>query len=123
MTDTIITQMFRWWNEAYTDPNGFTPEAFSRFYTDDAELIVNGNSRGKGLQALSAHYQRIQAAVPLAQMVLPVDDDFATTDRAFVHCHEQAKRADGTEKLSECFAYAEVRDGKMSVLRVVGYEK
>lgn len=121
MSDNIIVCMFQWWNEAIRDPNGFTPEAFARFYTEDAQLIVNGNLRGTGLEALARHYRRVQEIAPTAQMVLPVEEEFTAPDRAFVHVFELVAEGD-EETRRECMAYAVVEGGKMKLLRVVGIE-
>lgn len=117
--DNVIVAMFRWWNVAFGDPEGFTEAAFSRYFSDDAILIANGAFRGQGLTELTKHYRAIQAAVPAVEMVLPVEDAFATPDRAFVHCREIV-RSEGGEEAFECMAYATVSAGKMTALRVIG---
>jgi len=122
MSDNIIVSMFQWWNDAIRDPNGFTPEAFARFYTEDAQLIVNSNLRGTGHEALAAHFQRVQEIAPTAQMVLPVAEEFTTPDRAFVHVFERVEDEAGKEMRRECMAYAVVEGGRMKLLRVIGID-
>jgi len=119
MSDNVIVSMFHWWNEAIRNPDGFTPEAFARFYTEDAQLIVNGNLRATGHVALAAHYRRVQEIAPTAQMELPVAEEFTAPGRAFVHVFEHVAEGDG-ETRRECMAYAVVEEGRMKLLRVVG---
>ena len=114
-----IVRMFEWWNSAFADPAGFTPEAFGRHYTDDAELVVNGQLRGKGLEALARHYQGLQAKFDSIQMELPVIDHFAAGDRAFVQCVTRATQAEETVR-EEAMAVATLSSGKMALLKVTG---
>jgi hypothetical protein len=116
----IIEDMFSWWNEAMADPDGFTAAAFGQFYSDDARLIVNGQLRSDTLEGMAAHYRRIQALPATIRMALPVDEAFATTDRAFVHCRTLVNPQDGNPTEDESMAYAVLRDGRMTLLRVVG---
>lgn len=126
MTNTsqpnVIVEMFKWWNEAFKDPNGFTAEAFARFYTEDGALYANSNFRARGPQALADHYSRIQANYPRLAMKLPVDAEFSTDTHAFVHCWELMWDDKGEATKRECMAYATLVDGKMSELRVVGLD-
>ncbi len=115
----IIEAMFSWWNEAMADPDGFTAAAFGQFYSDDARLIVNGQLRADSLEGLAAHYRRIQSLPATIRMALPVDDAFAIPDRAFVHCRTLVKPDDGEPGEEEAMAFAVVRDGRMTLLRVV----
>lgn len=111
--------MFEWWNSAFADPAGFSPEAFGRHYTDDAELVVNGQLRGKGLDALARHYQSLQAKFDSIQMELPVIDHFAAGDRAFVQCVTRATQGEETVR-EEAMAVATLSSGKMALLKVTG---
>src|SRR5258707_9632368 len=57
----VLVEMFVWWNAAYKQKDGFTEAAFSRYFTEDAILRVNGSDRSKGLKDLAAHFRDIQA--------------------------------------------------------------
>jgi ketosteroid isomerase-like protein len=114
-----IVQMFTWWNGAFRAADGFTPEAFARFYTDDGALIVNGNLRGRGPAALAAHYKRLQEAFDIIQMELPVIDEFNCGNRAFVHCVTVATKGGSTHR-EEAMATATLQNGRIAVLQVLG---
>jgi hypothetical protein len=88
----VIVRMFNWWNQAFLDPEGFTPEAFGQHYTGNAELTVNGQLRGTGLDALARHYRRLQQEFESIQMELPVIDGFCCGNRVFVQCVTRAVR-------------------------------
>jgi hypothetical protein len=114
-----IVRMFEWWNAEFSDPEGFAPEAFSLHYCEDAELIVNGNVRGQGFDALSRHYRKLQTEFDSIQMELPVLDEFACGDRAFVRCVTRAVRSEEVIR-EESMAVATLSSGKMSLLNVIG---
>jgi hypothetical protein len=111
--------MFNWWNQAFLDPEGFTPEAFGQHYTGNAELTVNGQLRGTGLDALARHYRRLQQEFESIQMELPVIDGFCCGNRAFVQCVTRAVRAGQTVR-EEAMAIATVSAGKIARLEVIG---
>lgn len=114
-----IVRMFEWWNGAMMDPNLLTPEAFSNHYTKDAQLIVNGNLRGQGLDALARHYRALRVDFESIQMVLPVLDSFESAGRAYVQCITHAVRGGETVR-EEAMAAATVCGGKISLLNVIG---
>ncbi|MEX1146743.1 MAG: nuclear transport factor 2 family protein [Sphingomonadales bacterium] len=114
-----IVRMFTWWNRAFGEVDGFTPQAFADHYTSDGELVVNGNLRGRGPEALARHYRNLQDSFDTIRMVLPVIDDFSCTDRAFVQCVTEAVR-DGKTIREEAMAAATIRDGRIAHLKVIG---
>src|ERR1700704_4892770 len=81
----VLVDMFVWWNAAYKQKDGFTPAAFSRYFTADAILRVNGSDRSKGLADLAAHFRDIQARTEMVEIELPFIDEFtsASGDRIF----------------------------------------
>lgn len=113
-----IEAMFAWWNEAMADPVRLTAAEFARFYTGDARLIVNGNLRAIGPEALAAHYRGVAERLDEVAMALPVEAAFATPNRAFVHCRTRVV-ANGVHATEEAMAYATLEEGRIGLLRVV----
>ena len=120
MRGNPIVGMFEWWNGEFLDPEGFSPDEFRLHYTEDALLIVNGNLRGQGLDALSRHYRKLQAEFDSIQMELPVLDEFVCRDRAFVQCVTRAERS-GELVREESMAVATIGPEGISLLKVIGY--
>lgn len=120
MKHNPIIQMFEWWNKEFRNPQGFAPDAFRLHYREDARLIVNGDLRGEGIDALSRHYRRLQSEFESIQMELPVIDEFACHDRAFVQCITRAERAGGVVR-EESMAVATLTGEGMSLLKVIGH--
>ena len=71
-----LVAMFVWWNAAYKDPEGFTAEAFGRYFTPDAVMRINGSDRSKGLADLAQHFRAIQAHTEMVVIELPFIDEF-----------------------------------------------
>lgn len=117
-TDNIIIDFFAWWNTAMAGSDPLQAAGFAPFFHQDGQLIVNGNLRATGPEQLAVHYQAIADRLDLVEMVLPVEQSFATRDRAFVHCRTRARTGE-TESAEEAMAYALVDDGRMRLLRVV----
>jgi len=111
--------MFEWWNVEFANPEGFAPDSFGLHYRDDIRLIVNGNLRGQGFDALSRHYRKLQSEFDSIQMELPVLDEFACGDRAFVQCVTRAVRA-GEVAREESMAVATLTAEGISLLTVMG---
>lgn len=116
--DNAIVRFFTWWNTAMADPALLQAEGLAAHFHDDGQLIVNGNLRATGPGQLATHYRAIAERLDLVEMVLPVEQGFATETRAFVHCRTRA-RAGETESAEEAMAYAIVEDGRIRLMRVV----
>jgi ketosteroid isomerase-like protein len=116
----VLVDMFVWWNAAYKQKDGFTEAAFSRYFTDDAILRVNGSDRSKGLKDLAAHFRDIQARTEMVEIELPFIDEFTSPggDRIFTH-HFVAAREKGQDSRERVMGYAAIRDGKISLINFV----
>jgi ketosteroid isomerase-like protein len=116
----ILVDMFVWWNAAYKQKDGFTEAAFSKYFTDDAILRVNGSDRSKGLKDLAAHFRDIQGRTEMVEIELPFIDEFTSPggDRIFTH-HFVKAREKGQESLERVMGYAAIRDGKISLINFV----
>lgn len=115
----VLIGMFEWWNEAYHDPDGFTPEAFARYYTEDSVMLINGNLRGVGPVALARHFRNIQAATEDVEIVLPFDQAFSAGNRTFTS-HLVRSRRDGVEHRERVVGYALITDGRIALINFVG---
>jgi hypothetical protein len=116
----VLVDMFVWWNAAYKQKDGFTEAAFSRYFTDDAILRVNGSDRSKGLKDLATHFRDIQARTEMVEIELPFIDEFTSPngDRIFTH-HFVAAREQGQDSRERVMGYAAIRDGKISLINFV----
>ncbi len=115
-----LVAMFVWWNAAYKDPNGFTAEAFGRYFTPDAVMRINGSDRSKGLADLAQHFRAIQAETQMVVIDLPFIDEFTSAkgDQIFTH-HFVRARENGKDSRERVMGYATIRGGKISLLNFV----
>lgn len=116
----VLVEMFVWWNAAYKQKDGFTEAAFSRYFTEDAILRVNGSDRSKGLKDLAAHFRDIQSRTERVEIELPFIDEFASAqgDRIFTH-HFVKARENGKDSRERVMGYAAVRNGRISLINFV----
>jgi ketosteroid isomerase-like protein len=115
-----LVAMFVWWNAAYKQKDGFTSEAFSRYFTPDAVLRVNGKDRSVGLDDIAGHFRDIQARTQSVVVELPFLDEFASAsgDRIFTH-HFVSARENGKASRERVMGYAVIRNGKISLINFV----
>ncbi len=117
----VLEQMFAWWNGAIRDPDGFTEEAFRRYYTEDAAIVINGAERVSGIKNLVEHFKKIQSRVETVEIVLPFEEGFESGNRIFTY-HKIRSRAEGEDSLSHVMGYAIIEDGKIALVDFLSYE-
>jgi ketosteroid isomerase-like protein len=115
-----LVAMFVWWNAAYQQKDGFTAESFSRYFTKDAVMRINGKDRSKGLEDLAQHFRAIQADTEMVVIDLPFIDEFtsASGDRIFTH-HFVRAREHGKDSRERVMGYAAIEGGKISLINFV----
>jgi hypothetical protein len=115
-----LVAMFVWWNAAYKQKDGFTAESFSRYFTPDAVMRINGKDRCRGLEDLAQHFRDIQARTEMVVIDLPFLDEFTSPngDRIFTH-HFVRAREHGQDSRERVMGYASIKDGKISLINFV----
>jgi hypothetical protein len=119
-TPDPLVAMFVWWNSAYKQKEGFTAQSFSRYFTADAVMRINGKDRCHGVDDLAQHFRDIQAKTEMVVIDLPFIDEFTspTGDRIFTH-HFVRAREHGQDSRERVMGYASIRDGKISLINFV----
>ena len=115
-----LVAMFQWWNGAYKQKDGFTAESFSRYFTADAVMRINGKDRCRGLEDLAQHFRDIQARTETVAIDLPFIDEFTSPsgDRIFTH-HFVLAREHGKDSRERVMGYASIKNGKISLINFV----
>lgn len=115
-----LVAMFVWWNAAYQQKDGFTAASFSRFFTPDAVMRINGKDRSKGVADLAQHFRAIQASTEMVVIDLPFIDEFtsAAGDRIFTH-HFVRAREHGKDSRERVMGYATIKHGKIALINFV----
>ena len=112
-----VSKMFLWWNAAFKDPQGFTPEAFAQHFTEDAVMRINGTTRAKGVVNLAARFRKIQASVQAVEIRVPFVEAFSSPDGSKVFTyHLEDAIEDGKPSHSLVMGYAEIRGGRIALI-------
>ncbi|MBL4802887.1 MAG: hypothetical protein JKY45_13445 [Emcibacter sp.] len=113
----ILVDMFAWWNTAIKTENGFTREAFGRYFTDSGEINVNGHLAVKGIDNMAVHFSRIQADTDYVEIILPFEEGFEKGNRIFTYHIIKAREKGATEtSVSRVMGYAITVDGKLDYI-------
>jgi hypothetical protein len=119
----VLTRMFRWWDQAFKDPKGFTPEAFGQYFTDDAVMRINGTDRAKGLEALAARFRMIQSRASAVEIKLPFVEAFSSPDGSKIFTYHLIDAVDGGKPGHEMvMGYAELKGGKIALINFLSVE-
>ncbi|WP_243450926.1 hypothetical protein [Sphingosinicella sp. CPCC 101087] len=114
----LLTNFFRWWNEAYRTPGAYTADAFRRWFTEDATLTLEGREVIRGVDQWAAHFQRIQAGGGEVEIVVPFKETFESGDRIYTY-HVIRSRRDGKTACSLAAGHATVEGTKLSSIVLV----
>ena len=119
-TNDVLVHMFAWWNEAIKNEDGFTREAFGRYFTDDARIIVNDVVLVQGLDAMADHFRGIQQRTESVEIVLPFEEEFREGSKIFTY-HVIRAHENGVDRLSHVMGYAIVEDGKLALINFLSH--
>ncbi len=119
-TGNVLVDMFAWWNEAIKRDDGFTEDAFRRYFTDHAAIIVNDVVLVRGPGPMVEHFRRIQERTESVEIVLPFEEGFREGDKIFTY-HLIRARENGVDRLSHVMGYAIVEDGKLALVNFVSH--
>ncbi len=116
----VLVDMFTWWNQAIQTEGAFTEEAFGRYFTEDAQIVVNGKANVRGLQSMVEQFRRIQQRTEYVEIVLPFEEGFRDGNKIFTY-HLIRARENGVDSLTHVMGYALVEDGKLALVNLLHY--
>lgn len=114
----VLSRMFLWWNEAFRTPGAYTPENFSKFFTPDATLILEGRVVISGVDQWATHFQKIQASGGEVEIVVPFKEVFEKNGLIYNY-HVIRSRRDGKTNCSLAAGHAVVKGGKIASIVLV----
>ena len=114
----VLSRMFIWWNQAFKTPGAYTAENFSKFFTPDATLILEGRTVITGVEGWAKHFQRIQAGGGEVEIVVPFKEVFEK-DGLIYNYHVIRSRRNGKAACSLAAGHAVVTDGKIASIVLV----
>jgi ketosteroid isomerase-like protein len=113
-----LSTMFEWWNAAFKTKDGFNAEAFARYYTPDARLVIDGVEQARGIDAWVQHFRKIQASGAQVEIVLPFRQVFKQGDKIYTY-HVIRSIRNGTPGCTLAAGHAFLVKGKISEVNLV----
>ncbi|WP_420139801.1 hypothetical protein [Sphingomonas sp.] len=123
VSNDVLSRMFGWWNSAFKDPKGFTPEAFLQYSPDDAVMRINGVDRAKGVVSLAEHFRVIQTRASAVEIKLPFVEAFSSPDGSKIFTYHLIDAVENGKAGHEMvMGYATLRGGKISKIDFISLE-
>ncbi|TKD50746.1 hypothetical protein [Sphingomonas baiyangensis] len=116
-----LSRMFLWWNQAFKTPGAFTAANFSKHFTPDATLTLEGRTVIRGVEQWETHFQKIQSGGGDVEIVVPFKEVFEKDGRIYNY-HVIRSRRDGKVGCSLAAGHADLRDGKIAAITLVRSE-
>lgn len=113
-----LSKMFIWWNQAFKTPGAFTAENFSKHFTPDATLTLEGRTVINGVDQWATHFQKIQSGGGDVEIVVPFKEVFQKDDVIYNY-HVIRSRRGGKTSCALAAGHAVVRDGKLASIVLV----
>lgn len=114
----MVSKMFIWWNQSFKTPGAYTAENFSKFFTPDATLTLEGRTVISGVDQWATHFQKIQASGAEVEIVVPFKEVFEKDGLIYTY-HVIRSRRGGKASCSLAAGHATLRDGKISSIVLV----
>ena len=110
--------MFEWWNEVIGDASRLVRSEFSKFFTDDAVMVINREVRATGIDEIVERFLSVHHKVDYVEICLPVEKVFSDGDNVFTS-HVIKSRADDEYSEEYVTGYAELKSNKISLIKFV----
>jgi len=116
--DDMLSRMFQWWNIAFKQADGFTPQAFRTYFTEDATLTLEGRTVIHGIPEWVEHFRKIQASGREVEIAVPFKDVFQQGNHIFTY-HVIRSRGAGKVTCALAAGDAVLRSGKIASITLV----
>jgi hypothetical protein len=116
-----LSEMFTWWNGAMKTPGALTEEAFSKFFTADAPLVIDGKEVMRGPAGWAERFQKIQAATDGVEIVVPFRYVFQKGGQIYTY-HIIRSRVQGKVSCMLAAGHADLRGSLISKVTLVRAE-
>ena len=116
--DSVLVQMFKWWNAAFQKEQDFTEAGFSQYFTDDIVFIINGQRSAKGIKSLTERFNNTKANYHTIEIILPMKEEFSSGDKLFTYHVNRGKKNAGDPwgGYTHVMGYVIIKDGKIDLL-------
>jgi hypothetical protein len=123
--DSVLVQMFKWWNQAYLKDQPFTEEGFAQYFTDDIVFELNGKRSSEGIKALTERFNKIKDTYHIIEILLPMKEEFRSDNRIFTyHLNRgQTRKGDSWGPTSHIMGYVDIKDEKIDFLSFANHDE
>ncbi len=118
----VLEQMFGWWNGIINTDKELKVEDFSRYFSEDAAIVLNGNEGVKGVANLPEYFEVIRDNTEYVEIVLPFKQKFQSGDKIFTY-HTIRSTRKGIKQVSHNMGYALIKDGKIAYISLARFSK
>ena len=110
-----LCQMFEWWNEIIGDNSRIVRSEFSKFFTDDAVMVINREVRASGIDEIIERFLSVHHSVDYVEICLPVEKEFSSANNIFTS-HLVKSRVGNDFNEEHVVGYAETKDDKIAII-------
>jgi hypothetical protein len=114
----VLSRFFVWWNTTFKVPGGYTAEAFGKWFTPDATLVLEGKEVIRGVDGWATHFQKIQAGGGDVEIVVPFKEVFQQGNRIYTY-HVIRSRRDGKVACSLAAGHAVLKGDRIASIVLV----
>jgi ketosteroid isomerase-like protein len=123
--DSVLVQMFEWWNQAFKSEQPFTEEGFSQYFTDDIVFVINNKASPKGIKSLTERFNKIKNTYHVIEIVLPLKEEFSSVNRVFTYHLNRGKdkKGDPWGGYTHVMGWVDIKNGKIDYLNFLHYDE
>jgi hypothetical protein len=123
--DSVLVQMFKWFNVTYVKEQAFTEEGFAQYFTDDIVFELNGKRSPKGLKSLTERFNKLKDTYYRIEIILPMKEEFSSGNRIFTYHLNRGKidESDPWSGFSHVMGWADIKDGKIDFINFANYDE
>ena len=110
-----LRQMFEWWNEIIEDNSRIVRSEFSKFFTDDAVMVINREVRATGIDEIVERFLSVHHNVDYVEICLPVEKEFSSANNIFTS-HLVKSRTSNNFNEEHVVGYAEIIGCKIALI-------
>jgi ketosteroid isomerase-like protein len=113
----VVIRTFEWFNDVMTNPRHvISRKEIEHRFTEDAQMIANGQLKCAGIAAHLKHFQELQKKLTSFRIRLPLEVSISTADEAAAYYKIDYVSSEGAAGVIHDSAIWRIRDGKFALM-------
>jgi hypothetical protein len=113
----VVVRTFEWFNAVMANPDHVISRAeVEQQFTEDAQMITNGQLKCAGIDAHLKHFQELQTKLKSFRIRLPVEVSISTDNEAAAYYQVDYVSTDGSGGIIHDNAIWRIRDKKFALM-------